>query len=94
MNRLRPRPIVIHKFTFAQGHPCGRPLTIFASEVWAAVNCKKCMKKSHKWFRWKKDEFQCCRLCGVVKRSDDRNGPCRGKVKITLRGKSGSRRSR
>lgn len=26
-----------------------------------------------------------CRVCGVVRRADDRNAPCRGAIRVTLR---------
>jgi hypothetical protein len=28
---------------------------------------------------------ECCRDCGIVRRADDLNGPCRGKVRVELR---------
>lgn len=37
----------------------------------------------HKWIRF--DKLVCCRDCGIVRRADDNNKPCRGKVKVTLR---------
>ena len=39
----------------------------------------------HKWFYLEKDKMQCCRDCGIIRRQDDKNSPCRGKVKITFR---------
>jgi len=48
------------------------------------------MKKGkHEWV-WAKHpdasrDYQYCKLCGVCRRADDKNSPCRGKVKITLR---------
>lgn len=29
----------------------------------------------------------CCIKCGIVKRADGKNGPCKGPVKVTLRDK-------
>jgi hypothetical protein len=37
----------------------------------------------HTWIKWHK--MICCRDCGFIRRADDKNKPCRGKVGITLR---------
>lgn len=39
----------------------------------------------HAWFKFKDDNFDCCARCGIIRRKDDKNKPCPGKVKITLR---------
>lgn len=39
----------------------------------------------HQWFYFQHDKFQCCRNCGLVRRDDDKNSQCRGKVKVELR---------
>lgn len=39
----------------------------------------------HKWFYFKHDTFQSCVNCGIIRRKDDKNMPCKGKVKISLR---------
>lgn len=41
----------------------------------------------HAWFKFKDDNFDCCAKCGIIRRKDDKNKPCPGKVKIELRGK-------
>lgn len=55
------------------------------------MKCYKCSqwkmteeKGGHSWGFWKQDKFQCCRTCGVVRRSDDKNAPCKGKPKLRL----------
>lgn len=40
----------------------------------------------HAWFKFQDDKFDCCAWCGVIRRSDDKNKPCPGKVKVSLRG--------
>ena len=30
----------------------------------------------------------CCAVCGIIKRHDGKNGPCRGSVKVAMRKKS------
>lgn len=37
----------------------------------------------HHWIEWR--AFVCCRDCGIIRRADDRNKPCRGVVKVGLR---------
>lgn len=46
---------------------------------------KKAKDGDHAWFKFKDDPFDSCAKCGVVRRKDDKNHPCPGKVKITLR---------
>lgn len=29
--------------------------------------------------------WECCSVCGIVRRADDRNAPCKGPAKISLR---------
>lgn len=41
------------------------------------------MAEKHLWFEW--HGMTCCKLCGIVKRADGKNKPCKGEVKITLR---------
>lgn len=40
----------------------------------------------HCWFRFDERPWESCASCGVVRRRDDRNKPCKGIVHITLRG--------
>lgn len=50
----------------------------------------------HFWFVWKKDPFDCCIRCGVIRRKDGKESKCRGWVRVALRdahraaGKKGS----
>lgn len=46
---------------------------------------KNSKEGDHAWFKFKDDPFDSCAKCGVVRRKDDKNVACRGKVKITLR---------
>ncbi len=43
------------------------------------------MSGEHEWFRHPTLIFDSCKLCGIIKRADGRNKPCRGLVKIGLR---------
>ena len=40
---------------------------------------------AHDWFIPENIGYECCRACGIVKRRDGGNKPCRGTVRITLR---------
>lgn len=37
----------------------------------------------HKWMEWA--GLTCCKDCGTVRRFDDANSPCKGRVGIALR---------
>ncbi len=39
----------------------------------------------HDWFVPKFIGYECCRKCGMVKRTDGKNKPCRGRVVLSLR---------
>ena len=41
----------------------------------------------HDWAEWKLQSMTmiCCNKCGIIRREDDNNKPCRGKVKVELR---------
>ena len=39
----------------------------------------------HDWFKPAFLKFECCRKCGIVRRSDGKNNPCRGRVVLSLR---------
>ena len=43
--------------------------------------------REHDWFRPDFIAYDCCRACGIVRRADGKNKPCRGEVKVTLRDK-------
>ena len=37
-------------------------------------------KIEHEWFEWR--GLTCCKKCGIVRRADDKNKPCKGVVKV------------
>lgn len=39
----------------------------------------------HDWFKPDFLKWECCRKCGIVRRADDKNNPCRGVVRVGLR---------
>jgi hypothetical protein len=41
----------------------------------------------HRWARWefKSMTLICCNDCGIVRRADDKNKPCKGKTRVALR---------
>ena len=41
---------------------------------------------AHEWFTPDFLAYECCRYCGIVRRLDGKNRPCRGRVGISLRG--------
>lgn len=40
---------------------------------------------SHDWFMPNFLRYECCWKCGIVRRSDDKNKPCKGVVRVELR---------
>lgn len=43
------------------------------------------LSQIHRWTKHIGD-WECCAVCGVVRRYDDLNKPCRGPVRATVRG--------
>ena len=39
----------------------------------------------HDWFKPDFLAYECCRKCGIVKRADGGNGPCKGVVRVEMR---------
>lgn len=39
----------------------------------------------HEWFALDGRSYDCCRNCGMVRRRDGLNGPCKGRVRVALR---------
>ncbi len=39
-------------------------------------------ERYHRWFTPKFIGYECCRDCGIVRRTDDKNGPCKGRVGV------------
>lgn len=39
----------------------------------------------HDWFVPGFIKYECCRLCGIIRRRDGKNKPCRGPVRLGLR---------
>lgn len=46
---------------------------------------------SHQWHNW--HGLECCRVCGIVRRRDDKNTPCKGPTRIGPRGEGNRPRS-
>ena len=40
---------------------------------------------SHKWEWFPNIKYEACAECGIIKRADGKNGPCKGRVKVQLR---------
>lgn len=40
---------------------------------------------AHDWFVPEFIGYECCRKCGIVRRADDKNKPCKGVVRVALR---------
>lgn len=43
----------------------------------------------HEWFDWERPDgrkLPCCRKCGMIRRADGQNKPCRGRVTVGPRG--------
>jgi hypothetical protein len=41
----------------------------------------------HQWGIFNKDAFECCKQCGLVRRRDDKNSQCKGRVRVEMRAK-------
>lgn len=41
--------------------------------------------REHEWVRFDGFTYDVCGICGVVRRADDRNKPCRGTVRVVPR---------
>jgi hypothetical protein len=39
----------------------------------------------HDWFIFERKGWECCRNCGIIRRLDGKNSPCKGAVKVGLR---------
>ena len=59
-----------------------------AQEMWSPID-RECELKSngHIWMKRDKDKYEFCKNCLNIRRKDDKNSPCKGKVKITMRNK-------
>lgn len=43
--------------------------------------------KTHLWGKWlPSQEWESCYICNIVRRADDKNKPCKGPVRLSLRG--------
>lgn len=40
----------------------------------------------HEWFKADFLNYETCKKCGFIKREDGKNSPCKGNVKMDLRG--------
>lgn len=38
--------------------------------------------REHEWFTYGRLNWECCRVCGVVRRKDGNNSPCKGPVAV------------
>mgnify|MGYP001592762384 CR=1 FL=1 len=41
--------------------------------------------ETHDWFTPIQMGYECCRQCGIIRRADHKNRPCRGWIGVTLR---------
>ena len=57
--------------------------------IYVCSNCRKAIhaeKNNHEWWLW--NGLECCKICGIVRRNDDKNSPCKGNIKIKPRDQS------
>jgi len=38
---------------------------------------------THKWWIWR--GLECCEVCGIIRRTDQNNNPCKGSTRIVCR---------
>lgn len=54
---------------------------------WDAIQKSWMSRDDHDWCRWlASSDYTSCRRCGVVRRADGQNKPCRGTVRVVPRG--------
>ncbi len=51
----------------------------------AGPDVLRAASETHDWFRPDFIDYDCCRKCGIVRRRDGKNRPCRGIARIGLR---------
>lgn len=83
-----------HYVQFVACHNCSCGLHGEATDdkekaIQTAIDAWNSRYTGHKWV--KKDDYFYCQECGVVLREDGKNSPCKGKVKISLRGNENER---
>ena len=48
----------------------------------ASANDTVSAPREHEWFTYGRLNWECCRVCGVVRRKDGKNSRCRGPVSV------------
>ena len=38
--------------------------------------------REHEWFTYGRLNWECCRVCGIVRRKEGKNSPCKGPVSV------------
>lgn len=38
--------------------------------------------EAHDWFTYGRLQWECCRMCGIVRRRDGKNSPCKGPASV------------
>lgn len=56
---------------------------IFDGDVWPASPIL--FRERHEWFKADFMKWESCKKCGVVRRADDANSPCKGTIGVALR---------
>ena len=70
-----------------------------ASGVWYCAGCAGAINREceimgtapcfepvrHQWGNFVALSWESCKFCGVVRRRDDKNGPCKGRVTVSTR---------
>jgi hypothetical protein len=51
-------------------------------ELWDEFADSFARDRTHDWFHYDAVKGDCCRRCGIVRRADRMNNPCRGAVKV------------
>lgn len=39
-------------------------------------------ERQHEWFTYGRLNWECCRVCGIVRRKNGQNSPCKGPVAV------------
>lgn len=56
------------------GHECSWPA--------CPLDCQGRHPGEHQWFTYGRLNWECCRVCGIVRRKDGKNSPCKGPVAV------------
>ncbi len=46
------------------------------------MQLNKLEENKHEWYTYDFMKYECCRKCGIIRRSDDKNNPCKNEMAL------------